>query len=64
MARKNLNKIQERYDGSALCPDHAEYFEMPKGSYVPAPDPREQDPQDPVECECCALAIMRAAGVV
>lgn len=65
MARKihsPFKAAQEKYRGSVLCSDHAEYYEMPKGS-CKIIDP-SGDPNEPIQCEVCSMGAMRKCGVI
>lgn len=68
--RKNtpFDARREELKGSVLCLDHMRYYNLTAKDV--AIDPcgpggwQQADPGAPVECECCALAIMKAAGAV
>ena len=62
-ARK-LSEFNRRYQDSVLCPDHAEYFEMPEGTYTPCRHTDALGPNEPIECEVCSMGAMRRAGVI
>jgi hypothetical protein len=64
MAKPKLSKIQEKYEGSVLCRDHAIYFEMPRGTFTFATPTEDLDVDQPIECECCTVAAMRKLGAL
>jgi len=52
----------EHDETSALCEPHALAFGVTR--YVRVPEAREQGPDEPIECERCALVIMKRLGVI
>ena len=57
-----LTPAQQKYEGGALCEAHAAAYDMPPGTYFLAQPPVSDD--EPIECDCCTVHIMRQAGVL
>jgi len=67
MTTRNRTKRQpasRQYEDGSLCEGHALAFDMPAGTYAPCRAPHEQADDEPVECDACSVAIMKAAGVL
>jgi hypothetical protein len=56
-------RIGSQYDEtSQLCDAHACAFDVAK--YIRVPEAREQEDDEPIQCEACALFQMRRLGVI
>lgn len=53
---------REELKGSVLCADHASYYALFEPDVTIAAEPKTDD--EPIECECCSMAAMRAAGAI
>lgn len=58
---KNIT-IGTGYDDPCLCENHAAALRCKPGTYTEAQE--SDDPEDPVQCDECAMAIMRRAGAL
>jgi hypothetical protein len=47
---------------SVLCEPHAHAFGVSRCTIVC--EARQQDPDEPIQCEACSLSIMRSLGVI